>query len=1039
MFDKRHKPTSYKRKPGQYNFNIPISANWSDASQRVMVVLETIDSEDLKEGVFLFNRSKRVLTNLLTYTCKHAKTVFDFKRKSAAFCAVNFNNEKFMDKPKDQWPGYRKEFAKRIRALIGELKPTHVLVLGDYAAHSMLPEVEDLPKKRGWVFTEKIEGVKVKICPSLDLVTLYTPKKIETGKDDDDDEDNEGDTKDIYGRANLLFYVSQNLCNGLAGRNLYDLSHIRAKPVLVDTIERFDKLYKKIKRAEVMGLDSETANLTVTANKLNVIQFSFDSTKGYVLPIHHEESPFNQEERAYIEKRLRAFFRAPVGKYPLKYLITQYGMFDLRVLRTELGIPIIQHEVWEITAGEWCLDENRKYLRDSPFNTPHGGLEQIFMYYGNDQYSKSAFGKADRSNSQLTKLSNPDFVKYASLDVQSIFAIHEQQQERARALLVGDKPFLRYFRLLVTRQMSNTVHLLSHMMQRGIAMDAPYLALLKSNQSPLLQVMAGIKKEILGSPEVKKASKIILGQASGQASNKGLYSVQPNVFDLGKYEHKAVLFFKVMNLKHVSVTMKTKQPQIDVKFINAYKREEPLVEKFGKYSKLNKLWSTYVKGWWNKLQGSVDGKSDFRLRPSYGFFDVVTGRLNSFDPSLQQVPTRGKESKYIKRSFAAPKGTLHVKFDYSAHEVRVWSYVALDHDLASVFKVGQKLRQLFRKNPSQELKDRIKREGDIHIINVKRFLQQIVDKSHPLRDAIKSVVFGVIYGKGATALSRDIVTNNTNTVIGKIDDVDAQLKALPDNEKAKRKELLAKKDELLAEKKEIPKKYTKEFAADLIRRLFKDFKAGAKWLEWTKAHAREFYYTFSPIGMRRNLFAIITGIDSIVAAMERRAANSPNQGLASQIGVTTGRLVVLELYKVLMKFGYIDKKTRVMPAEILKAVHDAVYSEVPYEIILIYVHVLQWVATYGVTKYYKDTFGIEFPVEPEIEIEFGATEESAYKWDFSKDNLKECLLLALKDQKAIKRLDEEPEVVLKRIYKVYKNSEVYAYLNKHYPILGVPD
>lgn len=36
----------------------------------------------------------------------------------------------------------------------------------------------------------------------------------------------------------------------------------------------------------------------------------------------------------------------------------------------------------------------------------------------------------------------------------------------------------------------------------------------------------------------------------------------------------------------------------------------------------------------------------------------------------------------------------------------------------------------------------MKIEGDVHIMNVKRFFNKLVEKSHPLRDAVKAVVFG---------------------------------------------------------------------------------------------------------------------------------------------------------------------------------------------------------------------------------------------------------------------------------------------------------
>ena len=1056
MFDRRFRPTSYKRKAGDYNLSLPISSNWEDAKQKVLLVIETVDSQDLKEGNLLHEKSKTVVTNLMRYTCSASKIAFDYKRKDSAFCAVNFNNAKFMDQPKETWGSYRQQFNKRLNKIVAELEPTHVIVFGDWAAQSMLPDIENLKKKRGWVFDATIGGVDVKVCPTLDLQPLYTPKKSEAApaSDDDDDDDDSGDDKDVYGKANLLFYVSNNVMNGLAGRNIYDLSHVKANPIYVDTMPKFKKLYKKLITKEVVACDTEGRNLTVNHNAIHTFQFAFGTKKGYVLPFNDPDTPWDADELAYIHKKLRGFFGARPGKIPLKYLIFQYGMFDLRAIRVELGLPVIHHEVWEISAGEFCLDENRKLLVDSPFNTPHGGLEQIFMYYGNDHYKSAKFGKEDRSNSNLTKLDNQDFLEYAAMDAQSVFGIHKMQMERASHLKVGEKNFLPFFKRLVTKQMSNTVHVISHMRQRGVAIDKLYLATLKSNSSPLLKLVSEVKAKMNDFKEVIKSNKKLLGEASGQTANKGLFNKTPWVFDWGKYDHKAMLFFNVLGLKAVSLTAKSKVPQINKTFIDAYKREQPLVEMFGRYQKLTKLWSAYVKGWWNKIQESIDSKEDFRLRPDYGFFKVVTGRLQSEKPSLQQVPTRGKEAKYIKRLFAAPQGTIHIKFDYSAHEVRVWSYVSGEKILAGVFKIGQSLRKKLRNvtDPGKlkELFAEIKREGDIHIINVKRFLQQVVDKEHPLRDAIKAVVFGVLYGKSAATLAKDIVVNNLRTANDKIDSLYAENKGLantetfvgPDGTKLKSKvrikENIAKIAEIEKEKKEIVKKYTKQFAADIIQRLFNDFKDGANWLAWTKKHARDHNYTYSPNGMRRNLFSMLTGINSIVAAMERRAANSPIQGLASQIGITAARLIVLDLYKVLRKFGYIDNKTKLMPAEILKAVHDALHSETPYDIVLIVIHVMQWVATYGVTEYYKTEFGIEFPIEPEIELEFGATEDKMYKWNFTNSNLRECLLNTLKDQVTIGTLKGDPEKTLELIYSGYNNPELKAYLCKHYPILDEP-
>lgn len=1049
---------------GDYSLRCPIDSNWADKEQRVLLVIETIDSQDLTESRLLYDRANTVMTRLIQYSSIQAKQ-HGFVRKDASFAAVNFNNHKFMDKPQETWAGYRAEFAKRIKRIVLELEPTHIIVFGDWAAHALLPDVEYLDRKRGWVFDFKVKGVTCKLTPTLNITDLYTAKKQDVGNDDEDEDDDSGDSMaDVYGKSNLLFYTSRNVVNGLLGKMAFDLSHVKVRPVYVDTMAKFKKLYRKMLEAEYAAVDTETKNLTVNFNDINTLQIALDeSMRGYVIPLWHPQTPFTEDELAYIFRKLRAFFYAEPGRLPLKYLIFQNGKYDLYVLRAKLGIPIIFHPIWELTAGEWCLDENLKYLASKPFNTPHGGLAQIFCSYGNDHYYTAAFGKEDRANSALTRLDNPDFLEYAAMDVVSLVFMHKMQIERARYLMVGEKNYLPYFKRLVLKQMSNTVHVLSHMRARGSAVDKAYLALLKSNQSPMVKLIEEIKGKLLETDEVKEANKRLLAEGSGQASNRGLFNKVLSVFDFGKAEHKLMLFFSVMGLKPISYT-KTKQPQVNVTFIKSYRNAYPVVETFGKYVKLTKLWSTYIKGWWNKIKDSPDNRADWRIRADYGFFPVVTGRLNSFDPSLQQVPTRGSEAKYIKRAFRSPKGTMHVKYDYSAHEVRGWSFVSFDKVLASVFKIGQDLRKALRGVTDPEklkpLLKAIKEKGDIHILNVKRFFDLNVDKKHPLRDAIKQVVFGVIYGKAAKTLAKDIRGQAKAAAEDKIHALKKEVAALNAKtlDKAAKARLLEIDKIILEEKaklKELKADDKVELAKSIIAKLFIEFKKAGDWLDWTKQHAREHYYTFSPMGLRRNLFGIMTGINAIVAAMERRAANSPIQGMASQIGITAARLIAIETYKTLMKFGYMDRKTKLLPAEILKAVHDANYSEVPYEVLLIFVHIMQYVATYGVTDYYKEEFKFQFTIEPEIELEFGATEDKAYKWNwtsgdgryvkelppgFDEGTLEQCLSATLQDQAKLQgQLDEDPETIFNRIYHDYRtNKELQAYLCENYPILGEP-
>jgi DNA polymerase I-like protein with 3'-5' exonuclease and polymerase domains len=420
--------------------------------------------------------------------------------------------------------------------------------------------------------------------------------------------------------------------------------------------------------------------------------------------------------------------------------------------------------VWEISSGEHELDENIKFLED--FGTPLGNLRATLTSYNNDLYWTMPFSKEERSTIAFVNPSDKDFLDYAVLDVQCLIGIQEQQLARAKLLKLGSKSYLPFYRNLVVKQMSNTVHTISHMEQRGVYIDGYYLAHLKSKESPLVQSIADTKRELFSLPVAKEANQRLLEKNSSVSYAKGgLFNSSSWVLNLNKPEHKIVMFLDVMGLEPLTKT-KTGQPQIDKNFQKVYADKHREVKLFTVYQETTKLWGTYVKGWYQKIKDSPDGSFDGRLRPSYGFFRVVTGRLNSQDPSLQQVPSRGKLSKYVKRAFVAPPGTLYVKYDYSAHEVRFWGIIAKDDVIAATFKVGQKLRKAFRKNPTPELAAKLRKQGDVHIINIYHFFKKWVDKSHPLRDAIKAVVFGTIYQMSAGSLAKSLRKQR----VGELDD-----------------------------------------------------------------------------------------------------------------------------------------------------------------------------------------------------------------------------------------------------------------------------
>lgn len=340
-----------------------------------------------------------------------------------------------------------------------------------------------------------------------------------------------------------------------------------------------------------------------------------------------------------------------------------------------------------------------------------------------------------------------------SLDVAHLQQIKKAQIIRASHQLIGTKNYAPYFKNHMRHIMGETEHQLSRMRQCGSAVDVSYLKYLVSAESPLLKEIQEKEEELKSYDSVHATNTELLSNSGfrGQGLWGDVSTASKWLFSPSKPAHRLELFINQLNLEPVGFTDKG-APAIDKNFIEQYKMTVAEVETYAEHQEIEKLYGTYARGWLKRLRTTIDGTSDYTLRPDYSYMAVSTGRLASYDPSLQVIPQRGKAAKLIKRAFVARKGYILLKFDFSAHEVRFWSIVSGDMTIADTFRVGQKLRQQWILNPSDEMKQKIKLEGDVHLRNVKLFFGKVVDKSSPLRDAVKRAVFGTIYGLGAASL-----------------------------------------------------------------------------------------------------------------------------------------------------------------------------------------------------------------------------------------------------------------------------------------------
>jgi DNA polymerase-1 len=154
--------------------------------------------------------------------------------------------------------------------------------------------------------------------------------------------------------------------------------------------------------------------------------------------------------------------------------------------------------------------------------------------------------------------------------------------------------------------------------------------------------------------------------------------------------------------------------------------QHPIIDLITQYREVTKLKNTYI----DTLPKQVDG--DSRLHTTYGLTNAQTGRLNSSDPNLQNIPTRTDLGRRIRTAFVADKGKRLVSADYSQFELRLAAVLADDKELVEMFNRG----------------------ADIHATTAAQvYGREQEDITKQMRSAAKVVNFGILYGMSPHGLS----------------------------------------------------------------------------------------------------------------------------------------------------------------------------------------------------------------------------------------------------------------------------------------------
>ncbi len=253
-------------------------------------------------------------------------------------------------------------------------------------------------------------------------------------------------------------------------------------------------------------------------------------------------------------------------------------------------------------------------------------------------------------------------------------------------------------------------------------------------EKPITAILAnmeitGIKLDINRLSELSKEFQIKIDDLS-----KEVYEIAGEEFNIGSPKQLAEVLFEKMKLQPLKKSSKSGNFSTDVETLEELAQNGcDICKKILDWRHYSKLKNTYT----DVLQTMVDKNN--RIHTTYSNTYVITGRLSSSNPNLQNIPIKTEEGNKIRSAFIAKDGCKLVAADYKQAELRV---IANLHNI-------------------KKLKEAFKEGKDIHTNTASKvFKVEESDVSSAMRGVAKAINFGIIYGISQFGLAKRINTTS---------------------------------------------------------------------------------------------------------------------------------------------------------------------------------------------------------------------------------------------------------------------------------------
>ncbi len=438
----------------------------------------------------------------------------------------------------------------------------------------------------------------------------------------------------------------------------------------------FERWLAKIEAAELTAVDTETTSLDAFAARIVGISFAAAPGEACYIPVaHHYAGVPAQLPRDEVLAKLKPWLESPQHAK-----LGQHLKYDQHVFANH-GIRLagIAHD----TLLESYVFESDKGHDLGQLASRHVGLDTISY--------ESLCGKGARQIG-FEQVDIERAGEYSAEDSDVTLQVHNALLPRIDAQ-EGLKRIYREIEMPARE-------VIWRMERNGILVDSTLLGQQSHELGTALIALENKAHELAGQP-----------------------------FNLNSPKQLADILFSKLGLP---VQKKTPSggPSTDEEVLSELALDYPLPKVLLETRTLSKLKSTYT----DKLPRMINADTG-RVHTSFSQASVITGRLASSEPNLQNIPVRTAEGRRIRAAFVAPAGSSIVSADYSQIELRIMAHLSEDPRLLEAFAAGE----------------------DVHRATAAEiFGVTPLEVGPDQRRVAKVINFGLIYGMSAFGLARQL-------------------------------------------------------------------------------------------------------------------------------------------------------------------------------------------------------------------------------------------------------------------------------------------